>query len=231
MSRSETLQEHQAGAKVAVERPVASLSRSLWGVAFHRVLPHRFEDGFTIHASDYERASPFVTEHYATIFEDRPDSPFVSKVNASRARYYALADFFTIERDGSTVGLVVCAPSDWSTYYVRSAALLPRYQGSGVIQRFFSKVLFDVLERAGVERVEVDVSPANLPMVHIVTRLSFNASGTLLTERWGAQTRFTKLLCPRGRQVFLDQFCAGVKYQLRGTRAAIPRGGEKGEGS
>src|SRR5690606_32501306 len=97
-------------------------------------------------------------------------------------------------------------------------AVLPEHQGTAIVQRFFHGVLFPVLAAVGVERVEADVAPSNLAMVHIVTRAQFNASGTLLTERWGAHTRFTKFLCADSERVFLDQFCSGVKYQLREGR-------------
>jgi hypothetical protein len=207
-----------------------SFSEQLWGLDWKAALPHHFEDGFSVFRSEFERSEPFILEHYPAIFEESADSPFATRVTTSKKRYYELCDFFEIALAGDVVGLVIGAPSDWGTYYVRSAALLPAHQGSGVIQRLFSRVLFAELERAGVERVEVDVSPANLAMVHIVTRLAFNVTGTHLTERWGAHTRFTKYLCSDSRRAFLTQFCAGVKYQLRDARPrVILRGGEKGE--
>jgi hypothetical protein len=212
--------------RIAARNP-PSLSEQLWGLDWRAVLPHHLDGGFSVVRSRLERSKPFILEHYAAIFEESEDSPFAPRVTGSKERYYELCDFFEILQGGDVVGLVIGAPSDWSTYYVRSAALLPAHQGSGVIQRLFSRVLFGELMRVGVERVEVDVSPANLAMVHIVTRLAFNVTGTTLTERWGANTRFTKYLCPESAQVFLTQFCSGVKYQLRDARLrAIPRSSE-----
>jgi hypothetical protein len=52
-------------------------------------------------------------------------------------------------------------------------------------------------------------------MMHIATRLKFNQTGTLLSERWGAMVHFTKFLSEEKEEVFLRQFCSGVKYQLR----------------
>jgi hypothetical protein len=115
--------------------------------------------------------------------------------------------------------LLICTPLDWSSYYVRSAALLPEYQGRQAIQHFLSGVLFPELTRAGVERVELDTSPSNLAMMHIATRLRFNPTGTLLTERWGALVHFTRYLAADSEQVFLDKFCAGPRYQTRGARS------------
>jgi hypothetical protein len=119
------------------------------------------------------------------------------------------------------VGLLVCTPLDWSSYYVRSAALLPEYQGRQAIQHFLSGVLFPELAFAGVERVELDTSPSNLAMMHIATRLRFNPTGTLLTERWGALVHFTRYLTADGERVFLDKFCEGPRYQTREARGRL----------
>ena len=82
-------------------------------------------------------------------------------------------------------------------------------------------MLFEQLKRAGVERVEADTSPANMATMHLLTRLRFNMTGTTLSERWGAHVHFTKFLDERSEGVFLEQFCSGVKYQVRG---ATPKG-------
>jgi hypothetical protein len=113
--------------------------------------------------------------------------------------------------------VVIGTPLDWSSYYIRTAALLPECQGRQPIQHFFSSLVFPILRSAGVERVELDVAPSNLAMMHVVTRLRFNASGTLLTERWGAHVHFTKFLDEDSERVFISQFCTGPKYQLRDT--------------
>lgn len=208
------------------------LSQTLWGLDWERVLPCTFSDGFVARASSLAGSAEFVRDHYAAIFEQTSDSPFANDLSEAKARYYELADFIQFVRGDSVVGLVIGAPSDWGTYYVRSAAVLPEQHGAAIVQRFFYRVLFPVLTEHGVERVEADVAPSNLAMVHIVTRAQFNASGTFLTERWGAHTRFTKFLSPNSEQVFLKQFCSGVKYQLRDGRArVVPEGGEKGDAS
>jgi hypothetical protein len=193
------------------------LSTTLWGLDWSAHLPFTIGK-LTIEQSSYEAAAPFVREHYPTIFEEETSAaPFsTSKLDSSKARYYqAIGDFFEFKAGARTVGLVVCTPLDWGTYYVRSAALLPEYQGFQPIQHFFSRLVFDVLQQAGVERVELDVAPSNLAMMHVVTRLRFNATGTLLSERWGAHVHFTKFLSPVSEHTFIEQFCSGPKYQLR----------------
>lgn len=206
-----------------------TLSEQLWDIDWERALPHSFDDGFSAVRSSLARSADFIKEHYSTIFEESADSPFRTQLSSSKARFYELSDFVEFRREGRAVGLVISAPSDWSTYYVRSAALLPSVQGSAVIQRFFTRIIFPILAEAGVERVETDVSPSNTAMVHIVTRLSFNITGSLLTDRWGANTRFTKFLSRQSEGVFLNQFCSGVKYQLRDARHQAPVIEQKGE--
>lgn len=196
--------------------PRAPLSQTLWGIDWRQALPYR-KGKLDVVSSQFGAARKFVEEHYRTVFEEQPGpNPFASDASLAKARYYEIAgDFFEVVRDDTTVGLLICTPSDWSSYYIRSAALLPQYQGARIIQSFYTDVLFPSLQKAGVERIELDTSPANLAMMHIATRLKFNQTGTLLSERWGALVHFTKFLSPERENVFLRQFCAGVKYQLR----------------
>jgi RimJ/RimL family protein N-acetyltransferase len=198
------------------ERP-RSLSEALWGIDWERVRSFATAGGEIVAVpSSFASARPFIAAHYAAIFEEPPTSAFAPKIDAARERYYErIADFVEFQRQGETIGLFIGEASDWSTYYIRSTAVLPEYQGHGVAQHFFRRVLLDLLRQAGVERVELDTSPANLAMMQIVTRLRFNPTGTVLSERWGAQTRFTRFLSEASETVFLRQFCSGVKYQLR----------------
>lgn len=207
------------------ERP--PLSQVLWQIDWRDELPVRVGsgEGVIVRYSGFERALPFIERNYAAIFEEGEGSPFSSgSLTEKKLRYYReVADFFEFEVEGGTVALLVCTPLDWSTYYIRSAASLPEYQGKSLIQRFLPRV-FTRLAQAGVERVEAHTSPANMATMHLLTRLRFNVTGTVLTERWGAQVHFTKFLDPPSEATFLHQFCAGVKYQLGG------RGGANGTG-
>ena len=209
------------------EASLVPLSQALWGIDWSAALPYR-KGPFEVVHSRFSAARTFVETHYATVFEEQQGpNTFASDVSSTKARYYEIAgDFFEVRRDDSTIGLLVCTPSDWSSYYLRSAALLPEHQGARIIQTFYSELLFPTLQRAGVERIELDTSPANLAMMHIATRLKFNQTGTLLSERWGAMVHFTKFLSEEKEDVFLRQFCSGVKYQLRDrleTRGPLER--------
>lgn len=195
-----------------------SLAQALWGIDWQEHLPLTLtSDGIVVEHSCFERASRFVAQHYAEIFEQGPENSVFTggKVNSAKARYYdRVGDFFEFTLAGCTVGLLVCTPVDWSTYYLRSGAVLREYQGRKLLQRFLP-TLFDKLSGSGVERIEADTSPANLAMMHVLTRLRFNVTGTTLTERWGAHVHFTKFLDRDSEAVFLQQFCAGIRYQTR----------------
>jgi hypothetical protein len=204
------------------------LSRQLWELDWREHLPFSVtRDGVQVHASSFERALPFIAAHYAEIFEDDPTSPFASdKLTDAKARYYrAAGDFFEFVHEGRTVGLLLGTPVDWSTYYIRSAAAVRAYQGTKMIQRFFPR-MFELLRQVGVERVEADTSPANMATMHLLTRMRFNVTGTVLSERWGAHVHLTHFLDETAERVFLGQFCAGVKYQLRARDGARPSDAE-----
>ena len=203
--------------RVIPQQARPSLSSALWGIDWSETLPLEVtRDGVSVHASSYEESLSFVENHYALIFEEVQSGPFSNtKLSDSKMRYYRIAgDFFEFKDGATTIGLLVGTPTDWSSYYIRSAAVLPEYQGRKVIQRFFP-FLFERLKEAGVERVEADTSPANMATMHLLTRLRFNVSGTILSERWGAHVHFTKFLNDIVEDAFLGRFCSGVIYQQR----------------
>jgi hypothetical protein len=47
-------------------------------------------------------------------------------------------------------------------------------------------------------------------------------TGTTLSDRWGAQVKFTRFLDEESERIFLGQFCAGVRHQRRVRSAATP---------
>jgi GNAT superfamily N-acetyltransferase len=207
----------------------AALSETLWAIRWSDHLPQVVCDGVTVHASTFEEALPFVRAHYATIFCEDESSPFSgARLTAAKDRYYrAAGDFFEFKMGARTVALMVGTPIDWSSYYIRSAAALPEVQGKKVIQRFFP-ALFALLRDAGVERVEADTSPSNMATLHLLTRLRFNPTGTLLSDRNGALVHFTRFLREEAEEVFVGRLCTGVPYQLRERthRAADQTGSE-----
>jgi ribosomal protein S18 acetylase RimI-like enzyme len=187
-------------------------------------------DGVTVHESSFDESLPFVRANYGKIFCEDAESPFAgTRLSDAKARYYRVAgDFFEFKAAGETVALLVGTPVDWSTYYIRSAAALPEFQGKKVVQRFFP-ALFELLREGGVERVEADTSPSNMATLHLLTRLRFNPTGTVLSDRSGALVHFTRFLNRESEEVFVRNLCTGIPYQLRErTRRAAAREGRKG---
>ena len=97
-------------------------------------------------------------------------------------------------------------PSDWSTYYMRTAALLPEYRGRGLVSRFMERIC-EPLRAAGAERLEGDVSPANTPMMRLHVGQGFLATSTACSERWGTFIHFTRHLSVEADAIFRRQFC------------------------
>jgi RimJ/RimL family protein N-acetyltransferase len=215
----DSLRQEPAGddAPASQRRPRQYLSAMLWGIDWASHLPIDLGDGVTVHFSSFDECVPFVREHYARIFQQDDSSPFTqTHSEPTKERYYRLAgDFFAFRLHGETIGLLVGTPSDWSTYYIRSAAILPEHLGKGVIPGFLPS-MFEILKAAGLERVEADTAPSNLAVMRILTRLSFNVTGTVLTDRWGAHVHLTRYLANDREEIFLRQFCSGVRWQLQG---------------
>jgi hypothetical protein len=196
------------------------LSELLWGIRWDDVLPIECTEGVTVHAVSYDEAMSFVRAHYKDIFPSVPGTPF-GRIEESPAkeRYYRhAADFFEFRKGERRVAILICDPIDWGSYYVRSAAALPHFQGHAAIQRFFP-FLFGQLSRVGVERVEAEAAPTNPTSIQHLTRLGFRITGTEMTERWGALVRLVKFLSHDRENVFVSQFCA-VTPQGRARRLA-----------
>jgi hypothetical protein len=214
----------------AVPRDPVPLSERLWGIRWPELLPHTLDHETAVISSTFEQAQGFIDAHYAAIFEDMGEGRFSRPSEAAlKARYYrATGDFFEFKQGGRTVALLIGTPGDWSTYYIRSTAAVRESQGKRLIQRFLP-FLFAVLKAAGVERVDAHTSPTNMALLHLLLRLRFNPSGTVLSDRWGALLQFTRFLDEQAERVFIDQFCMGIHYQFKshpGSLGARVSGGK-----
>ncbi len=197
----------------------ARFSESVWKIDWNAHLPlHLWGDGVSVEPGSIERAIPFVVANYQRVFEEDPaTSPFMQEVGGdAKARYFKLmADCFEFQVREATAGFMICTPVDWNTYYIRLTAILPEFRGMKLAQVFLP-ALFEILKKAGIDRVETETSPSNLAVVNIMNKLQFNVTGTALSDRWGSLVKFTKFLNRQSEEVFLRQFCAGIRYQTRG---------------
>jgi ribosomal protein S18 acetylase RimI-like enzyme len=210
--------------RFAKERPGDEIrsvrfSQSVWNIDWAEHFPLRlWGEGVSVEQTTIGRALPFVVANYERVFEEDPaTSPFMQEVaSPAKARYFEqMADCFEFRVGHATGGFMICTPVDWNTYYIRLTAILPEYRGMKFAQNFLP-ALFEILKVAGIDRVETDTSPSNLAVINILNKLQFNVTGTTLSERWGSLLKFTKFLNVQSEEVFLRQFCAGIKYQTRG---------------
>jgi ribosomal protein S18 acetylase RimI-like enzyme len=183
------------------------LSVKLWDLDWSRVLPWTIE-GVTVEHASFDEALPFVGEHYAAIFGTAEASArfLVEPMTPAKRRFGGEMDVFLFRDGGRSVGVHMSHPTDWSTYYMRTTALLPEYRGRGIVSRFMELVV-EPLRAAGVARIEGDVAPTNTPMVKLNLAQGFVVTATTTSERWGVNLRLTKFLSDEAERVFARQFC------------------------
>src|SRR5690606_18124616 len=104
--------------------------------------------------------------HYPHIFEGSYTHFHVEKMTPAQRRFFEEMDAFVFRAGAKTVGLVMGHPTDWSTYYVRTVALLPDARHRGFTAAF-GEAIYGPLAAVGVERVEGDTSPANMALTKV----------------------------------------------------------------
>jgi hypothetical protein len=195
-------------AVLRVEREALPMSQRLWNLDWRSVLPWHFDDGRAEFASA-EEALPFIRDHYAAIFgqKDLEGRFLPSPTTEAKRRFFAEMDYFILRVGERDAGIVLGHPSDWTTYYVRSAALLPAYRDRHLLTQF-SERLYEPLRASGVERIEAECSPANVPMARLLTGQGYMVTGSVTSERWGVVLRYTKFLSEDAIAAFMRQYTA-----------------------
>jgi len=191
-----------------VEREALPMSQRLWNLDWRAVLPWHFDDGRAEFATP-EEALPFVQDHYGAIFgqKDLEGRFLPSPTTEAKRRFFGEMDYFLFRVDQHVAGVLMGHPTDWTTYYIRSAALLPEYRERRVLTRFLER-LDQPLRAAGIERVEAECSPANVPVVRLLTAQGYVATASMSSERWGLMLRYTKFLSEDARAAFMRQYTA-----------------------
>jgi hypothetical protein len=195
-----------------------SLSRRLWDLDWGSHLPWHF-DAISVVQASFDDALPFIREHYTSIFEweSRAARFLADPITEAKARFYRESDVFLFQDAGATVGVLLSNPSDWSTYYMRSAAFLADYRGKNLLSRCV-EATYEPLRAVGVERVEVDCAASNAVVVSMLAGLGFAVTSTVNSERFGALVRFTKFLREDAETTFLHQFCAVSMQRVKKPR-------------
>ncbi|MBS2018703.1 MAG: GNAT family N-acetyltransferase [Deltaproteobacteria bacterium] len=172
-------------------------------------MPCRFDD-VTVDLGTFEGdAMPFMAEHYGGMFQkaDASSRFLVEPMTESKLRFCQEMDTFVFRHEGRAVGLLIAHPSDWSSYYVRTAAILPDFRRRHLIVQYMHEII-PPLQRAGVARLETEVTPANIPMVAFHHDHGFMVTSTSTSDRWGMLLRFTRFLSDDAERTFVRQFCA-----------------------
>jgi GNAT superfamily N-acetyltransferase len=195
-----------------------SLLTKLFKVKWNQHFPLNVENcGCTIEYIEPELAFQFIRQSYDEIFELElwKDPLLAEQQTDEKLQYYKeCGDFFMIYKDSKAIGIFIGTLTDWSSYYFRSAAVLPQYQGNGAIGRllpYLTKILTD----SGIARIESDASVSNFTSIQILLRARFKVTGMQLSERWGALLHFTKFLSPSSEKIFMGQFCQDTNSEIR----------------
>jgi hypothetical protein len=198
-----------------------SASLRLWGLAWDRVLPWTLA-GVTVAPVRFADALPFIRESYPVIFGGLPgvrdDRFLATPMTDAKKRFCEESDTFLFRDGERTVGLLMASPSDWSTYYMRSVAILPEYRARRLLTGFMERC-YAPLEAAGVERIEGECSPANVPMTRMLASQGFLVTSTGCSERWGMTVRYTRFLSNPAAAIFRRQF-SSLPLDTEPTRGA-----------
>lgn len=200
------------------DKPVR-LSEVLWGINWSEAFPFEIKPGIWAEVGSTDAVSAFAREHFGTIFGDSErGARFFLDAGVAKERYLQhVCDSFIV-RDGDTaIGVVICNPVDWSSYYLRMAAFLPAYQGQDLV-KFVVPRTWAVLARAGVARFEMDTAPSNTRALGAALATGFVVTGTSLSERWGALSRLTRYLDSGAEEAYLDRFCASGRLHRDGRQ-------------
>lgn len=184
-----------------------SLSERLWGFRWTDYLPKPLDNGVVVAPSTPTSAKRFMAEHFSRIF-DLESRFYRPPESSAKQRYFdQVSDFHRVIVNDEQVGLGVGNAVDWSTYYIRSLGFLPELQGKQAGQGYL-KLLCQVLAEVGVERIEAHAGPNNGYSAGCMMRVGFYHSGSIVSERWGALSVFTKHLKTEANDEFCRSFCA-----------------------
>jgi hypothetical protein len=180
-----------------------------WGLDWSRHFPW-MNDGIETTVGTIDDALPFIIEHYPALFAcSEGDQRFlVEPMSATKLRIYREADIFLMKDQGRVIGILMGHPTDATTYYIRTGAVLQEYQGRHLTPHLV-EYLAKQLMAVGVERLESDIVVDNRKSLIAHLRTGFVLVGTHLSERHGALTRVALHLDTEARRHFKSQFCPG----------------------
>jgi hypothetical protein len=194
------------------------LSERLWGTRLTARLPKLVSsDGVVAVPGELARICEFLAREFPSMREDQATHA-PEQIEAKRTFLGELSDQIELRHGDQTVGVLIGAPLDWSSYYVRVLAIVPAFQRPAMARRFVRECLFEPLAAQGVQRIEAETSPCNLAMSRMLLELQFHCTGQQLSERWGPMVRYTKFLDPACEKAFHRRFAGTAPPCSIGTR-------------
>ena len=193
--------------------PVArTLSDTFWRLDLYAGLPRVLtRDGVEATVGDLDRIRDFLVREFPTLTEEGQGNLLTDAIAHTKRWYLGTAcDLIELRHRGVTVGAIIGAPDDWSSYYVRIFAVAPAYQRPSLTRRFGRECLLLPLAAHGVQRVAADTSPANIAMSRGLCELHFHVTGQLLSERYGPLVRYTKFLDPTAEAAFMSRYAGSA---------------------
>jgi hypothetical protein len=201
-------------------RASKSLCEQFWDFDLCAQLPRKLtRDGVEAVRGELGRIRDFLSEQFPSLTEEALSGRRGAPLATIKQTYLANhCDLIELRHNGKTVGAIVGAPEDWSSYYVRIYALAPGYQRPLLTRSFGRECLLEPLRAHHIERVVADVSPANIAMARGLCEMQFHITGHTLSERWGAMVRYTHFLDARCQKAFMKMFAGTAPPRSRGTR-------------
>lgn len=192
--------------------PPQTLSARFWGADLAHDLPRVLSrDGVQALRGEIGRVGEFLKQTFPTFTEEELGADLSPRMIEAKGHYLRTAsDLIELQHLGRTVGVLVGAPEDWSSFYVRILAFLPEYQRPALTRRFVRECLFEPLAARGVERIVAETWPTNIAMTRGFTEMQFHVTGHQLSERWGALVRYTKFLDPAREAAFEKRFAGAL---------------------
>lgn len=198
--------------------PSLTLSATLWGLDFRSTLPRALSGGLQAVPGELARIRDFLASRFPSLTEEALSGVVNASTRDAKLRYLSACDLIELRDQDRTLGAVVGAPEDWSTYYVRIFAIAEECQHPRIIRKLVRECLFQPLAMYGVQRIAAETSPANRAMCRLFSELEFHATGHQLSDRWGALVRYTRFLDRSCEAVFLGQFSGTAPARSIGSK-------------
>jgi hypothetical protein len=167
---------------------------------------------------DLGRIRAFLANEFPTLTEEGLAAAPLDPLLADTKRWYLgqACDLVEMQKDGETIGAMIGAPEDWSTYYLRIYAVSPRYQRPILTRRFY-ECMVEPLLACSVQRVVTDTSPTNASAARRLSEMNFHVTGQQLSDRYGPLIRYTKFLDPTAEAAFVARYAGSAPPRKSAT--------------